>query len=421
MKNSSKIKLLTLGDHPLVPSGVGIQSRYIIEGLLATGRYQVRSIGGALKHDDYRIQRIQEYGDDWVILPINGYGDENIVRAILDEEKPDAVWFVTDPRFYGWLFNMSDEIRDRNIPLLYWHLWDEKPIPMFNKPAYDSCDFIGCISKLTCDIMEGCEHKNYDYIPHSIDYNIFKPLPRDEVKTLKAEILGQKNKNKFVFFYNSRNARRKMTSDVVRFFKEFCDEVGQDKALLFMKCDPHDKEGANLIEVAKMLGLTNEQLYFSNEKLPPEKMAILYNISSCTVGISNNEGFGLSSLESLACGVPVISTRTGGLQDQNIDGDEVFGISLFPTTKSLTGSQEIPYIYDCRVADKDILAAYIKMYNTPEKERLEIGQRASESVKRRFPMNGADGMITKWDNHITRMVKEFRQNGYKNRIRTVKV
>ena len=32
----NKIKILTLGDHPLAPSGVGIQSRLFIEGLLET-------------------------------------------------------------------------------------------------------------------------------------------------------------------------------------------------------------------------------------------------------------------------------------------------------------------------------------------------------------------------------------------------
>src|SRR5690606_28763513 len=111
--SETKMKVLTLSDHPLVSSGVGTQTRYIIEGLLATGKYQFRSVGGAMKHNDYRPQKLNEYGDDWIIFPVDGYGDENILREILDAEKPDAVWFMTDPRFYVWLFQMSDEVRDR--------------------------------------------------------------------------------------------------------------------------------------------------------------------------------------------------------------------------------------------------------------------------------------------------------------------
>ena len=40
-----KIKVLTLGDHPLAFSGVGIQTRNMIEGLLKSGKFQVFSIG----------------------------------------------------------------------------------------------------------------------------------------------------------------------------------------------------------------------------------------------------------------------------------------------------------------------------------------------------------------------------------------
>jgi hypothetical protein len=35
-----KIKVLTLSDHPLSPSGVGTQTKYFIEALLKTGRYE---------------------------------------------------------------------------------------------------------------------------------------------------------------------------------------------------------------------------------------------------------------------------------------------------------------------------------------------------------------------------------------------
>src|SRR5574343_155844 len=151
---SDKIRVLTIGDHPLVTSGVGGQSRYIIEGLLSTGKYQVRSLAGLIKHEDYRPIKTDKYGEDWIIYPTNGYGDENLIRQLLDHEKYDAIWFMTDPRFFVWLFNMSDEIRDRGIPLLYYHVWDNYPVPTFNKPYYESCDFVGCISKLTFDILK---------------------------------------------------------------------------------------------------------------------------------------------------------------------------------------------------------------------------------------------------------------------------
>ena len=60
-----KIKIFTLSDHPLSPSGVGTQTRYMIEEMLKTGKYQFVSFGGAIKHHDYRPTRTEEFGDDY--------------------------------------------------------------------------------------------------------------------------------------------------------------------------------------------------------------------------------------------------------------------------------------------------------------------------------------------------------------------
>ena len=185
---AEKWRVLTLSDHPFVPSGVGLQTRYILEGLLKTGKYQFRSFGGAMKHKDYTPQRTHEYEEDWIILPTQGYGDPNLIRQVLDTEHVDAVWFMTDPRFYGWLFNMSDEIRDRNIPLMYYHVWDNYPVPKYNQGFYKSCDYIGCISKLTHDIV--CKlgmEEHSDYIPHAVDSKIFKQFSELDIHRLRKK------------------------------------------------------------------------------------------------------------------------------------------------------------------------------------------------------------------------------------------
>ena len=141
---SDKIKIFTIGDHPLSPSGVGTQSRYIIEGLLKTGKYQFISFGGAIKHPNHDPQSTEEWGEDWVIWPVDGYGNAEMVRAMIHQQKPDILWFMTDPRFYGWLWEIENEVR-AHVPMIYYHVWDNFPPPMFNRPAYLSNDHIACI------------------------------------------------------------------------------------------------------------------------------------------------------------------------------------------------------------------------------------------------------------------------------------
>jgi len=62
-----KIKVLVLSDHPMSPSGVGTQTRYVIESLLRTGKFSFICLGGAVKHQNYDPVKTQEFGDDLII------------------------------------------------------------------------------------------------------------------------------------------------------------------------------------------------------------------------------------------------------------------------------------------------------------------------------------------------------------------
>ena len=175
---TDKKKILFLSDHPLVPSGVGTQAKYLIEGLLKTGKYSFVCLGGAVKHPDYKPQIIapELYGNDWRIFPINGYGDKQTIRQVLATEKPDALFFFTDPRFFGWLWEMEDEVR-ATCPMIYWHVWDNDPAPEFNRPFYDSTDHIVALSLKTYGLLQDLKQQNFCYIPHSLPADVFKPLP----------------------------------------------------------------------------------------------------------------------------------------------------------------------------------------------------------------------------------------------------
>ena len=240
-----KIKILTLSDHPLSPSGVGTQTKYFIEAMLKTGKYQFISFGGAMKHDNYQPQKTEEWGDDWLIFPVDGYGSHDHVRGIVRQQRPDMLWFMTDPRFYGWLWEIEHEIRT-HIPMVYYHVWDNYPYPHFNKAAYSSNDYIAAISKVTHDIVQTVAPEvPSSYVPHSVDGNIFKKLPDTETVS-KFRANNFKNPEKMVFFWNNRNARRKQSGTLIWWFKEFLDKIGHDNAMLLMHTDPKDPNGQDL-------------------------------------------------------------------------------------------------------------------------------------------------------------------------------
>jgi glycosyltransferase involved in cell wall biosynthesis len=113
-------------------------------------------------------------------------------------------------------------------------------------------------------------------------------------------------------------------------------------------------------------------------------MAQFYNAADCTINISDAEGFGLSVLESLACGTPVIANKTGGMQDQMTDGMETFGVLIEPASRAVIGSQDVPYIYEDRVSKEDFIDALTKIHNMTRQERKEIGKKGYDHVNKCF-------------------------------------
>ena len=370
----TKKKILVLSDHPLSPSGVGTQTKYMIEALLKSGRYKFICLGGAIKHNDYRPVKVEGHGDDWVIHPVDGYGNQEMIRGILQKEKPDVIWFMTDPRFYEWLWEIENEVR-ANVPMIYYHVWDNFPPPYFNGKYYRSNDKVVCISKVTYKILQTvAPDVDSCYLPHAVHSNIFKPATTpEEIKQVKEvrkvidDMSSMDNPKKKVFFWNNRNARRKQSGTIIWWFKEWLDQVGHDKASLLMHTDAQDPHGQDLPHIIEHLGLTDGQVMLSTNKVSPEQLADYYRACDYTINISDAEGFGLATLESLACGSPIIVNMTGGLQEQVTNGEEWFGWGIQPSSKSVIGSLQVPYIYEDRISQQDFEKMLSKAIKLPKK------------------------------------------------------
>jgi glycosyltransferase involved in cell wall biosynthesis len=377
-----KKKIVVFSDHPMSPSGVGTQTKYFLEALLKTGRYKFVCFGGAIQHANYQPMKTEEWGDDLIIHPIKGYGDVNLVREVVWLEKPDAFWIMTDPRFWGWLWEIEEEVRC-HCPLVYYHVWDNYPYPTFNKKFYRSNDAIATISKVTDDIVATVTPEvKRKHIPHAVPA-LFKPSSDEEREKFRQENFGD-DAEKFIIFWNNRNARRKQSGSLLFWFKKFLDKVGHDKSVLIMHTDTKDPHGQDLDAIIHEIGLADGQVKFSRQKMPAPHLAALYSAVDLTVNISDAEGFGLGTLESLACGTPIIVNMTGGLQEQVTDGKKFFGVGIEPASRAVIGSQEIPFIYEDRINEDDVVAALEKMFNKTHKQRRKLGEQGRKHVTKNY-------------------------------------
>ncbi len=158
IEQAKRKKILLLSDDIRFTSGISTMAKEIVIG--TSHRYNWVNLGAAIQHPEqgHRLDVSADTNNlagitdaSVFIYPNNGYGDPNIIRQLIDIEKPDAIMFFTDPRYWIWLFQMENEIR-KKIPMIYLNIWDDLPAPLYNRPYYESCDALMAISKQTCNI-----------------------------------------------------------------------------------------------------------------------------------------------------------------------------------------------------------------------------------------------------------------------------
>jgi hypothetical protein len=124
------------------------------------GKYNWVQIAGSVQHPekgkiinlDGAVNNSAGISDAYVRLyPVDGYGNPEILNEVIKLEKPDALMHFTDPRFWGWLYQMERELRQK-MPIAYLNIWDDVPYPMYNRAFYESCDLLMAISKQTYNI-----------------------------------------------------------------------------------------------------------------------------------------------------------------------------------------------------------------------------------------------------------------------------
>jgi glycosyltransferase involved in cell wall biosynthesis len=443
----SKKKIMLFSDDLRMSSGIGTMSKEFVLG--TCHHFDWVQVGGAIKHPesgkvvnmDQTIREETGVEDaKLTIYPIDGYGNQELLRELAAREKPDAIMHYTDPRFWRWLYEMEHEIRQQ-MPIFYYNIWDDWPAPKYNEFFYESCDLIMNISKQTVAIVNDVWTKNppedwqVTYIPHGINEKWFYPVSvfddeYKQVESMKKRLTD--DKIEFIVFYNNRNIRRKMTGDVILAFKTFCDMLTKEEAekcCLLMHTQPVDDNGTHLPNVVEAV-CPDYKVYFSDQKLEPKQLSHIYNMVDVTINIASNEGFGLGTCESMMCGTPIIVNVTGGLQDQcgfkykdkfltykdydwvkSLHDDRKWANNpdltwgewvkpVWPSNRALVGSVPTPYIFDDRCRFDDAAQAMKDWYDMDSEKRQECGMKGHEFVMSDESMMSAKAMCQNFMNHM---------------------
>ena len=437
--------ILLLTDDIRLQSGVANVGKEIV--IHTAHKYNWYNVGGAIQHPELGkifdisedVNGIADIEDSSVMVqPYNGYGDPALIRQLIKEQNIDAIFLITDPRYFEWLFQIENEIR-KKTPIIYLNIWDDYPAPMYNKAYYESCDLLMGISKQTVNINklvlgDKIKTKIIDYVPHGMNSEVFYPIKENSEDAVKMEEIKKRmfggKESKFTLFFNSRNIRRKSIPDTMLAWKYFIDQLPQEEAdscYFVLHTDLVSEAGTDLKAVRDYLfGSDYRNIIISSEKVPASTLNAFYNIADAQILLSSAEGWGLALTEAMLTGTPIIGNVTGGMQDQMRFEDEngdwftpsadvpsnhtgkykkhgKWAFPVFPNNRSLVGSPRTPYIWDDRCRPEDATEQIMKLYNMSHSERKEAGLEGLEWATGDEAGFTSDKMAKKVENNIDKL------------------
>jgi len=206
---------------------------------------------------------------------------------------------------------------------------------------------------------------NIEVIYNFVNCDLYKPESRPELRTCFAAH-GEKI---LIHLSNFRPVKR--TGDVIEIFLRVQKKL---PAVLLMVGDGPERSGAE--RLAHQYGIAHKVRFLGKR----DNIEELIGASDLLLLPSETESFGLVALEAMACQVPVVVSRVGGLPEVVTDGKEGYLVELYDVKTMAERSLEI-------LSD--------------DQRRLEMGRQGRESAKARFC---SDKIIQQYENYYQRIL-----------------
>jgi len=152
-------------------------------------------------------------------------------------------------------------------------------------------------------------NKEIEVIPNFIDINKYKRENDEKTKCFKKNFAPNDEK---ILIHTSNFRPLKRVLDVIKIFNEVKKKV--DSKLILIGDGPDRGECERY---SREIGIFEEIKFMGKQ----DALVEILSVADIFIIPSQSESFGLSALEAMACGVPVISSSVGGLPELNLHGE----------------------------------------------------------------------------------------------------
>lgn len=209
--------------------------------------------------------------------------------------------------------------------------------------------------------------KNIEVIPNFIDLNKFKRISDKENSCFKKKYAPDNEK---ILMHTSNFRPLKRVQDVVKIFAEVYKKV--PSKLLLIGDGPERSDTERLV---REMDLTEKVIFMGKQ----DALVELLSIADLFIMPSQSESFGLSALEAMSCGVPVISSSIGGLPELNVHGESG---------------------YIAEIGDVDRMAKYAVDLLTNEKKYQLFSKQARERAEK----FSEDNIVPMYENYYEKVL-----------------
>lgn len=316
-----------------------------------------------------------------IFYPIGSWALQKLyARAVKEFGKPDVLHaHFTD---YGYLAAKLKETEQ--VPLVlteHSSLVNQDKLPsdieQAAKIAFTRADKLIAVSPALAEKMREHSHRSVLWIPDMVDTELFAYTgEHEQMRTLWEETELEGGEFSFLSCGNLRKVKR-MDVLIQAFARAFRD---CPKVHLTI-CGQGEEEG-NLRKLIYDLKMEN-RIELAGIR-PREEIAQRLQQADCFVLASVSETFGVSYLEALSCGVPVIATRCGGpecfVNEHNglmVEPDDVEGLASAMLTMYCNGgsynraaiAQEVRNHYSSQAVAARLMEQYEQLTHQSETQQ----------------------------------------------------
>lgn len=179
------------------------------------------------------------------------------------------------------------------------------------KFSIEKSDGVTAVSKFLADKTQQQYkiNKDIEVIPNFIDINKYTRQNDEKSKCFRKNFAPNDEK---ILVHTSNFRPLKRVQDVIKIFDTVKKKVESKLILIGDGPDRSDCE-----RLSRELGIFEDIKFMGKQ----DSLVELLSVADIFIIPSQSESFGLSALEAMSCGVPVISSSVGGLPELNLHGD----------------------------------------------------------------------------------------------------